>query len=61
MLVGRIGKAFEPSPQCLAEDRRKCHREDREEHYGEDRGEHRGASRGTAGNGFLSVLIARSY
>ena len=52
MLIGRIGKAFEPSLHRPAKDR--------EEQHGGDRGEHRGASRGTAGNGFLTILIAGS-
>jgi len=44
MLIGRIGKAFDPSPQRLVE----------------DQGEYRGVSRGTAGNGFLTIPIAGS-
>jgi len=60
MLVGKIGKAFEPSHRRPARDLGKQCRQDQEEGYGEDRGEHRGASRGTGGNGFLTVLIAGS-
>jgi len=60
MLVGRIGKAFEPSLHRLSGDLGKQRRQEPEEHQGDDRGEHRGVSRGTAGNGFLSSLIARS-
>jgi len=60
MLVSKIGKAFEPSLHRLAGDLGKHPRQDREEHYRDDRGEHRGVSHGTAGNGFLSSLIARS-
>jgi len=58
MLSGKIGKALEPSPQCLARHLGKQHRQDQEEHQGDDRGEHRGASRAPAGNRFLTVLIA---
>ena len=60
MLSGKIGKAFEPSPQRPARDLSKQCQQDREEHYGEDRGEHRGASRGTGGNSFLTIPIAGS-
>ena len=52
MLIGRIGKAFEPSLHRPAKDR--------EEQHGGDREEYRGASRGTAGNVFLTILIAGS-
>ena len=58
MLIGKIGKAFEPTSYRPARDLGKHPRQDREEHYGDDRGEHRGASRGAAGNDFLSSLIA---
>jgi len=60
MLIGKIGKAFEPSPHRLAKDLGKHHRQEPQEHYGDDRGEHRGVSRGTAANGFLTILIAGS-
>jgi len=54
MLSGKIGRALEPSPQCLARHLGKQQRQDQ----GDDRGEHRGASRAPAGNRFLTVLIA---
>ena len=60
MLIGKIGKAFEPSPHRPVRDLGKHRRQDREEHYGEDRGQHRGLSRGGGGNGFLIILIAGS-
>jgi len=60
MLIGRIGKAFEPSPYRPARDLGKQRRQEPEEHQGDDRGEYRGAGRGAGGNGFLSSLIARS-
>ena len=60
MLIGKIGKAFEPSPYRPATDLAKQRRQDTEEHHGEDRGEHRGASRGAGGKGFFTILIARS-
>ena len=58
MLIGRIGKAFDSSLHRSVEDHREYRGKDREEHHGSDRGEHRGVSRGTAGNGFLTILIA---
>jgi len=61
MLIGKIDKAFEPSHHPPAEDQQEYRRKDREEYHGDDRGEHRGASGGAGGNGFLSVLIARSH
>jgi len=60
MLIGRIGKAFEPSLHRPAKDRGEYRRQDREEQHGGDREEYRGASRGTAGNVFLTILIAGS-
>ena len=60
MLIGEVGKAFEPSHYRSARDLGNPRRQDPEEYWGEDRGEHRGVSRGTAGNGFLTVLIAGS-
>ena len=52
MLIGKIDKAFEVSAYRPARDLGK--------HRRQDRGEHRGVSRGTAGNGFLTILIAGS-
>jgi len=60
MLSGKIGKAFEPSHHHPAEDQQESRGKDRQEHHGDDRGEHRGISHGTAGNGFLTILIAGS-
>ena len=47
MLVGKIGKAFEPSHRRPARDLGKQCRQDRQEYYGEDRGQHRGAKKET--------------
>jgi len=60
MLIGRIGKAFEPSHHRPAKSLGKQRRQDREEHYADDRGEHRGATCGAGGKGFLTLLIAET-
>jgi len=58
MLIGKIGKAFEPSPYRPAKDLGKHCRQEPEEHYAEDRGEHRGVDHQPSKGGFLTPHIA---